>query len=180
MDQLRTSPRRGTLAMAFAVVVVLLGAGWTPALAQAPRPCTEEGAWQGVADNGFTWMNIITRGDGATVGQLDLAWVVVDPTLGGAFANGARVTNGRGVWKKTGRHITLWTWIAYGLDATGTPAYAIRASGTHRMPECEHLDIAFTLEVFLPSQDMSTDRPIAVLRGTARETRMSLVQSSGS
>ncbi len=178
MDQLRTSPRRRRPVFALAVAIVLLMAGWTPAaMAQVPGPCTEEGSWQGAADNGFKWMNIVTRGPDATTGQIDLAWVIVDPTLGGAFATAARVTPGRGVWKKAGSGNALWTWIAYGIDAAGGPAYAIRASGTHHMPDCEHLEIVYTLEIFLPSQNMATDSPIALLRGTALETRMPLVRS---
>jgi hypothetical protein len=178
MDKRSTWRRRGSaLVMAFAVVMVPFAAGWAPvATAQVSRPCTEEGTWHGVADNGFTWMNTITRGVDATRGQLDLAWVTIDPTLGGTFANAARVTPARGVWSKVGRKDALWTWIAYASEANGTPAYAIRSSGRHHMPDCEHLDIEYALEIFLPSQDMATDPPIAVPRGTARETRMPLIQ----
>jgi hypothetical protein len=169
--------RRIVLAATVAAALVSLGASRAPAAnAQAQEPCTEEGAWQGAADNGFTWTNVITRGGDATRGQLDLAWVVVDPTLGGAFQNGARVTAARGVWKKVDGRNALWTWVAFGLDASGHPAYAMRASGTHLMTDCRHLDIIYTMAVFLPSQDMSSDTPVAVLHGTARETRMPLVQ----
>ncbi len=172
------SPHRA-LAVAFVLAVLTLGAGWVAAAdAQTPGPCTEPGSWLGVADNGFKWMNIITRGQDATSGQLDLAWVIVDPTLGGAFPNAARVTPARGVWKKTSARDALWTWTSYGLDDGGTPAYVIRASGTHHMADCDHLEISYTLDVFLPSQNMATDAPIASLQGTALETRMLLVESS--
>ena len=178
MNQQRMSPRRRMLAVVFAVAVFSFGAGWAPAaVAQVPGRCAEEGSWQGAADNGFTWMNIITRGDDATGGQIDLAWVIVDPTLGGAFANAARVTPGRGVWEQADGCNARWTWIAYGLDATGMPAYAIKASGTHHMPDRDHLEIAYLLEIFLPSQNMAEDTPIASLRGTGLETRMSPARS---
>ncbi len=177
MNQLRTSPCRH-IPIAFAAAIILLMAA-PAATAQVPRLCTEEGAWRGAADNGFTWMNIVTRGADATAGQLDLAWVVIDPTLGGVFAVATRVTPARGVWKKDGNRDARWTWITFGLDTQGTPIYAIRASGTHHMPDCQHLEIAYALEVFLAAQDMASDTPIAVIRGTALETRIPLVQLPG-
>jgi hypothetical protein len=163
------------------ILAVLLGAapfaaGAGPSAAGAL--CGEEGTWQGLADNGFSWMNTITRGGDATHGQLDLAWVTIDPTLGGAFATAVQTTPARGVWRKVDPRSARWTWMTYGLDAAGAPVYVIRASGTHRLKDCDQLAIAYVLEVFLPSQDMDTDPSVACLRGTAVEKRMALHRAS--
>lgn len=168
------------LAVAFAAAIVLVGGGQAAnPQAQRQGPCSSEGTWQGAADNGFTWTNVITRGSDARGGQLDLDWVLMDPTLGGNFATAARATSGRGVWEDDGHQHAAWTWMAHGLDASGGPVYTIRASGTHSMPDCGRLEIEYALEVFLPFQNMATDSPVAVLRGTAVETRMPLVQPPG-
>lgn len=145
----------------------------------AVAPCGTEGTWLGLADNGFSWMNTITRGTGVSNGQVDLTWVSVDPTLFGAFAAATTITPGRGVWRRADRrHDIQWTWMAYGKAADGTVLYVARVSGTHAMPDCDHIAIAYIFEVFLPQQDMTTEPAVACLQGTGMETRMPLVQAA--
>lgn len=176
---------------ALGLVVLLTIAGPNAARAQAPGeteatvtaaavvPCGSEGTWLGLADNGFSWMNTITRGTGVSNGHVDLAWVSVDPTLFGAFAAATTITPGRGVWRRVDRrHDIQWTWMAYGKAADGTVLYVARVSGTHAMPDCDHIAIVYVFEVFLPQQDMDTEPPVACMQGTGMETRMPLVQAS--
>jgi hypothetical protein len=165
----------GTVLAAVLGIAPFAAAAGPPVAAAA---CGEEGTWQGLADNGFSWMNTITRGGDATHGQLDLAWVTIDPTLGGAFATAVQTTPARGVWRKVDARSARWTWMTYGLDAAGAPAYSIRASGTHLLKDCDQLNVAYVLEVFVPSQDMDTDPPVARLQGTAVEKRMALRRAS--
>lgn len=165
-----------------AVGIVLAALCAAPVFADAPgvggsNNCSNVGTWQGLGDTGFTWMNIITPGANATVGQLDLEWVLVDPTLFGFFPEAVRVTNAIGVWEKVNRHTYVVTWVAWGFDMNGVPVYVGRLSGTDTMLDCDHIDVDYVLEVFLPGQDMDTDPPIFCANGHASETRMPLVQA---
>ncbi|MEW6337035.1 MAG: hypothetical protein AB1625_06495 [Acidobacteriota bacterium] len=189
MSTNRTARSLTVTAMGLGVLLVLVGANAAHAqnaeemggalAASAVVPCGSEGTWLGLADNGFSWMNTITRGTGISNGQVDLAWVSVDPTLFGAFAAATSITPGRGVWRRVDRrHDIQWTWMAYGKAADGTVLYVARVSGTHAMPDCDHIAIAYVLEVFLPQQNMDTEPPVACLQGTGMETRMPLVQAS--
>ena len=182
----------GTSSMRQRLLVILLVATLVGVGAQAgePReagagcerfevtdPCGAEGTWHGVADNGFAWVNTITRGATASCGQVDLMWVGIDPTLGGAFASAARISNGRGVWRKISRQQAQWTWMAFASDAGGALVYIARVVGTHTMPSCDRIDIEYAFEVFLPWQDLAADAPVACLRGTSVETRMRMMHS---
>ncbi len=141
--------------------------------------CSRVGTWHGAGDSGTTWMATDTPGSSATVGQFALEWVSLDPTLGGFFPTVSRGTNALGVWQKVNDHTYEYTWIAYGLDAGGSAVYVARASGIASMANCDHVNLTYALELFLPSQDISTEPPaFGTFCGTATETRMSLVQAT--
>jgi len=162
--------------------IVLVALCASPVLAGGPgaggsNNCSNVGTWLGLGDTGFTWMNTITPGANATVGQLDIEWVLIDPTLFGFFPDAVRVTNATGVWEKVNRQTYMVTWMAWGFDVNGFPLYVGRLSGTDTMVGCDELDVGYVLEIFLPGQDMNTEPPIFCANGHATETRMPLVQA---
>jgi hypothetical protein len=139
--------------------------------------CSRVGTWHGVGDSGTTWTAIDTPGSSATAGQLSLEWVSLDPTLGGFFPTVARVTNASGVWQMENERTYRYTWIAYGFAADGSTVYVARASGIVSMADCDHANLTYVLELFQPTQDISTEQPaFGSFCGTAIETRMTLVQ----
>lgn len=160
-----------------AVCAALLFAGGANTMAAAPS-CTCVGTWYGQSDNGFTWIEVITPGTNATSGQVSLHWVLVDPTFGGRFPEVVKVTDAYGVWEKVNRRNTKFTWLVYGLDATGAVIFVGRVSGTDAMDGCNSLMSTYVLEVFLPGQDMTTDEPVDCGTGTSVETRVALVQAT--
>lgn len=140
--------------------------------------CTRIGTWHGVSDLGFTWMAIKTPGQNAVNGQVNVEWIYFDPTLFGNFDDAARITNGIGVWKKVGRHLYQFTWMAYGLDQDGEVLYTMRASGEAESVDCDTADITYVLKVWPEGDDISPDPDPVCIPGTATETRMPLVQES--
>jgi len=167
--------RSGIVLAAIFAVAVFASSGSVMA---ASKNCSVLGTWHGVVNSGATYMVTITRGQSATVGQFVAEWVLWDPTLEGYFTDAVRTTNPMGVWEKVNGNTSKWTWIAYGLDGIGQPLYTIRASGISSMVNCDELHLTYVTEVFLPSQDISKDTPIAVFCGTGIETRMQLVQAT--
>lgn len=161
---------------AAAVLGALFLAGST-AMAAA-KNCTLVGTWFGVGDSGITWMANNTPGKSATSGGVTLEWVLMDATLGGFFPTAVRVTNAVGVWEKGSKQTFTYTWIAYAFDADGAPVYTARASGVHTAVDCDHMNITYVLELWLPGQDMNTDPPYFCAPGTATESRMPLVQAT--
>lgn len=146
--------------------------------ARGSNNCSLVGTWLGVGDSGTSWIATVTPGPNATVGQLAMEWVGMDPTLGGSFPNVIRATNALGVWEKVNKRKYEYTWIAYGFDANGLQVYVTRASGTALMTDCDHVALTYVLELFNPGQDISTQQPLlGCFPGTAVETRMPLVQA---
>ena len=129
-------------------------------------------------------MKINSPGSSATVGQLNLEWVLYNPTLGleGYFpelANAVRWTNSKGVWEKTDRMLYKFTWIAYSLDNGGKIVSVARASGTKTMTDCDHVNISGIIELWIGDQDIDVNPPdIWFAIPNATETRMPLVQVS--
>ena len=140
--------------------------------------CGKVGTWMGEADLGFTWMAVKTPGQNAVNGQLTLEWVNIDPTLFGNFICATRTTNGVGVWKKVGRHVYQFTWMAYGLDQDGGVLYTMRASGEAESVDCDNAYITYVLEVWPAGFDISTDPAPVCIPGIATETRMPLGQAT--
>lgn len=161
-----------------AVVAVALVAGSGRAMA-ASENCSRVGTWFGMGDSGITWIAVDAPGASATVGQVVLEWSLIDPTLGGFFPTVARATNALGVWQKVNGHTYEYTWVAYGLDVAGQQVFVARASGIASLEDCDHVSLTYTLELFHPAQDISTDPPaFGTLCGTGTETRMGLVQKT--
>lgn len=168
--------RRICLATLIAAVTVFAGSGIVLA---ASNNCSRVGTWHGAGDSGITWMATDTPGSSATVGQFALEWVSIDPTLGGFFPTVTRATNALGVWQKVNEQTYQYTWIAYGLAVNGSAVYVARASGIASMADCDHANLTYVLELFLPAQDISTEPPaFGSFCGTATETRMPLVQAT--
>jgi len=155
-----------------AVVAILLGSG--VGLAQSGN-CGREGTWFGEGDSGITWMATDTRGANATVGQFDIEWVSIDPTLGNFFPTSVRVTGAKGVWKKVTQRKYKYTWVAYGVAADNSLVVVARASGFAILAGCNRANLTYTLEFFDPAQNIWTDQPGFTATGTAVEKRMPLV-----
>lgn len=166
--------RSGIVLAAIFAVAVFAGSGSVMA---ASRNCSHVGTFHGVSDSGATWMVTITPGISATVGQMVVELVKWDPGLGVGFP-AVRTTNPLGVWEKVNGKTYRWTWIAYGLAVDGSVLYVARASGISTMKDCDHWPFTYVTEVFLPSQNISTESPIAAFCGTGIETRMLLVQAT--
>ncbi len=138
--------------------------------------CGRVGTWFGQSDSGFTWMSIESPGVSATVGQVHLDWILVDPTLGGFFPTAVRVPPGLGVWEKVNQRQYKYTWVAYALDAAGQPVVVARTSGFDTITGCDRTDLEYTLELFAPAQDIWSEKPLfGAFKGTGLETRMPLV-----
>jgi hypothetical protein len=156
------------------VVALMLGSG--VALAQSNN-CGRVGTWFGQGDSGITWIAGDNPGTSATVGQVALEWVLMDPTLGGFFPDAVRVTNARGVWEKVNQNKYKYTWVAYAFDGAGQPVFVARASGDATMAGCDTVNITYALALFSPGQKIWSDTPeYGTFPGTALETRMPMVK----
>lgn len=123
-------------------------------------------------------MEAVTQGQSATVGQMQVEWVLWDPSLGVGLP-AVRTTNPMGVWEKVNEKIYKFTWVAYGLGADGSVVYVARASGVSTTEDCDHLRFTFVMEFFSPAQDISKDSPaFGCMSGEGTETRMLLVQAT--
>ena len=144
--------------------------------------CSKVGTFHGEApDMGITWMVVNSPGMNPANGQFMVEWTEIDPTLGipmSPFTDAVHVTNASGVWKKVGRNMYEFTWIAYGLDQDGFLAYSARASGTAKLTDCDHVDMNYVLELWPAGYDIYSDPPVVTTPGTGVETRMPLVQAS--
>ena len=163
------------LMVGFACMVLFFVSGTAMA---ASNSCGIVGTWFGAGDSGTTWFSTYTKGSSSTVGQMNLEWILLDPTLGGFFPDAVRTTNGVGVWEKVNNHNYKYTWVAYAFDANGAIVYTTRVSGTESVVDCDHVDITYVLELWLPDQDMNTDPPFFCATGTALQTRMALTQAT--
>jgi hypothetical protein len=167
--------RSGIVLAAILAVAVFAGSGSV----MAPSDnYSHVGTFHGEADSGATWMAAVTPGISATVGQMVVEWVRWDPTLMNNFPTAVRTTNPMGVWEKVNGKTYRWTWIAYGLAVDGSVVYVVRASGSSTIEDCDHWPFTYVTEVFLPSQNISTESPVAAFCGTGIETRMLLVQAT--
>jgi hypothetical protein len=175
-DTMNKSPMSKGSLIFVSVLTVLLMSG-VGAMAAA-KGCTMVGTWFGAGDSGITWMATNAPGPSATAGEVNIEWVLMDATLGGFFPAAVRVTNAVGVWQKGSRQIFPYTWVAYAFDVNGALVYTARASGVHTAVDCDHWNITYVLEIWLPSQDMNDDPPYFCAPGTATETRMPLVQAT--
>jgi len=166
---------RQVLRIVFAAAVALLASGGT---ARADfNNCTRVGTWFGAVDIGGRWLGTDTPGPSATLGQLVLEWYALDPTLGNPnFSMVTLTTAGRGNWQMVGHGKYRYTWVAYGLASPMTPVYAVRVSGLVTHTDCDHANLTYKLEVFLASQNMATEPPMATSYGTGTETRMQMTQ----
>ncbi len=123
-------------------------------------------------------MEAVTQGQSATVGQMQVEWVLWDPGLGVGLP-AVRTTNPMGVWEKVNEKTARWTWIAYGLGADGSVVYVARASGVSTMTDCDTKLFTFVMELFGPGQVISTEGPAyGSFCGSGTETRMQLVQAT--
>ena len=156
-------------------IVIVLMMGSEIGLAQSNN-CGRVGTWFGRADSGITWMAIDLRGVSAAAGQVELDWVMIDPTLGGFFPTVVRATAGKGVWESVNQSKYRYTWVAYGLDAAGQQVFVARASGFATTAGCNQVNITYTLELFAPVQDIWSAPPsFGAITGTAVEKRMPMV-----
>lgn len=149
----------------------------------ASKNCTIVGAWMGVGQSevrvvDFRWTELVSPGQSATVGGVAIEWAQMDPTFGGSYPSAVRVTPGLGSWEKGKKQTTTYTWIAYGVTASGNIDYIIRGSGTKTMADCDHVTMTFVLEFFNPPQDITWEAPLWCLTGLATELRVGAVQAT--
>ena len=167
---------RGGIVLA-AILAVALFAGSGSVMAQS-KNCSQAGTWHGAGDSGGTWMEVVTQGQSATVGQMQVEWVLWDPGLGVGFP-AVRTTNPMGVWEKVNEKTAKWTWIAYGLGADGSVVYVVRASGVSTMTDCDTKLFTGVMELFAPGQVISAEPPAyGSVCASGTETRMQLVQAT--
>jgi hypothetical protein len=176
---------RSLVLRGFAVAVLALGVlFWSGAGPMAAsKSCNVVGAWMGVGQSegrviDFRWTELVSPGQSATVGGIEIDWAHMEPTFGGAYPSAVRVTPGLGTWEKGKKQTYTYTWIAYGVTASGNVDYIIRGSGTKTMTDCDHVNMTFVLEFFNPSQDITWEAPLWCLPGLATELRVGAVQAT--
>jgi len=157
--------KRQTMGAALAVALALVaGSAWP-----AANECGRVGTWYGATPAGLTWLGTDTPGTSATTGQLSLEWVTVTPNFYNYGVN--RLTGARGVWEKVKQGLYEFSWVAYGISSTApfAPVYKIRVSGMITHADCDHADLSYTIEFFIPP---SNPNPVVMPAGTGTETRM--------
>lgn len=161
--------KRKIIGIAVAAAVALgAGSAWAES-----DTCGKVGVWFGTSETVFgplTWLGNNTPATSATAGQLSLEWVAVPAGFLGNFGVD-RLTNAQGIWekaKKKGEY--RFSWVAYGINNTAPwdPIYMMRVSGPFSLVDCDHANVSYTIEFFLPP---SNPNPV-IIPGTANETRM--------
>lgn len=152
-----------------AVVALMLGSG--VGLARSNN-WTIVGTWSHWEE--FSWLLVVTPGTSAAVGQLDMESIAWDPSFGGKLP-ALRTTAPKGVWEKVNQRENKYTWVAYGLSATGQPVYAMRASGGVTTAGCDRVDITGTLELFGVKQGVWSPAPFLCIPISEFATRMPVV-----
>jgi len=156
-----------------AVIALIMGSG--VGFAQS-KNCGVVGTWTHWED--FAWVGVVSPGMNATVGQIDMEWILWDPTIGGAhplLTTAVRTTGPKGVWEKVNEREYKYTWVAYGLNAAGALVYALRAVGVGTIAGCDRFDITGRLQLFAPNQNIWTDEPVLWVPIDEFATRMPLV-----
>jgi hypothetical protein len=156
--------------------LLLLTTAWSVA-AQDVDPaggCSLTGSWIGEADIGAQFFAKYSRGDSAHEGPLTIEWIVVDPTLFGNFPSAVFATQGAGAWRMHSAVRYTYTWIAYGLDATGLPVYAIKMSGQGEIHGCDTTLFDWVMEIFPVPLDPLRDDPVTCLSGVGVKDRISV------
>jgi len=178
--ELRSWRRRWLIAAGLALIFPAIA---SPAAAErhswAPRGnCPLEGTWLASVDIGALFFAQYGAGATATGGALTIEWIGFDATLFGNFPTAVRVTQAMGSWEQQTARTYLYTWVAYGFDAAGTPLYAIRGSGMGSFTECDTIVFDWVMEVFPYPLDPLVDDPVACMSGTGSKLRIPVVQAT--
>ena len=139
--------------------------------------CHLEGSWLAQVDIGGRFFTQYGGGANATAGPLTIEWILFDPTLFGNFPTTVRVTQAAGGWHRNGQSYD-YTWIAYGLDSSGRPVYAIKGSGTGKLDDCDMIGFDYVLEVFPWPLNPLVDRPVTCLSGTGAKQRIPVARAT--
>ncbi len=113
--------------------------------------CTLQGSWMST-DVNFQSLGT-DMGESASSGTMivELFGANADPTLGGMFQNGVKISTLRGVWERTGGNTFAYTQVWYGLDAGENILWIGKNSGTETLSEdCNLLKVDSTFEIFYP------------------------------
>ena len=166
-----------------AALALLLLAMAGPAVAEPPEipprpPCSGEGSWLGWVDTGVTFFVVNSAGATGRSGTTTLEFIYTDPTLFGNFPDAVRTTAAEGAWDQVTATTHRFTFIAYGLDATGMPLYSLRGSGTSAMTGCDSMVLDWVMEIFPYPLDPLVDAPVGCMSGTGTETRIQVVQAT--
>ena len=175
---MRDAPRsqhRRSATIAAAAGAILLAAAMAPAAqgpdAQGRRGCPLPGTWLATVDIGGVFFSQYGGGTEAVSGPLTVDWIAFDPSLFGNFPAATRLTPGDGGWHRHGGGY-VYTWVAYGIDATGLPVYAIKGSGHGTFDGCGTIDFDWVLEVFPWPMDPLVDEPVTCLSGVGTKRRI--------
>ena len=131
------------------------------------KGCSFLGSWYGynppsenpLVDETLLWI-VNVMGQSQSSGTNNLEAPGYDPTFGGAFPTGVKVTNLRGAWQKTGRNTFSLTMIGFSVDSMGNTVGIGKMSGTSTlMNGCDTERLDLTLELFGPTDDPFTDDP---------------------
>ena len=145
---------------------------------EARRPCTVEGSWLASVDIGAVFFVDYGHGATRTSGGMAIEWIGFDPTLFGNFPTAVRVTQAMGAWHQVNAAEYLYTWIFYGFDASGTPLYSVRGSGTGIFSGCDVIVFDYVLEVFPYPLDPLVDDPVSCLSGIGTKYRIPVVEAT--
>ncbi len=122
------------------------------ASAQEAKGCSLIGSWATLPDAPIPWLCTM-EGASAASGTIvcDVPRWPAPIDLGGLAPTAVRNTTLRGVWQRTGGSTFAFTQVGWAVDATGTPVYGARNSGTSTLSEdCGRNVVHSTMELFAP------------------------------
>lgn len=123
-------------------------------------------------DVGARFFTQYSAGATGTGGTLTIEWISFDPTLFGNFPAAVRTTQGMGAWRQVRAATYEYTWIAYGLDSAGIPAYSIKVSGSGALQDCDAIAFDYVMEIFPAGLDPLVDDPVLCVPGVGSKHRI--------
>ena len=133
--------------------------------AEQPKAgCSVQGSWMSADVNGFqSLLTDIGESGSSGTQAVELFGAFADPTLGGQFQGGVKISTLRGVWERTGGNTFAYTQIWYSLDAAENILWIGKNSGTKTLSEdCNLMEVDSTLEFFSPTENPFGGTPFFV------------------
>jgi hypothetical protein len=148
----------------------------TPVKPSLAAGCRLQGSWLAQVDIGGRFF-VQYDGMNTAGGSLTIEWIRFDPTLFGNLPTAVRLTQAAGEWENNG-HGYDYTWIAYGLDASGAAVYSVRTSGSGRTEGCDAIEFDYVVEVFPSPLNPLTDHPVTCLSGHGSKVRVPVARAT--